>query len=75
MSTTANIANTIYILFLPITRLVSMCKTILGAKVQNIYDLTKSNRQFIVKISKTAQIHYGHPIGKYLDGNQVVSKW
>ena len=52
-----------------------MCKTILGAMVQNIYDLTKSNRQFIVKISKTAQIHYGHPIGKYLDGNQVVSKW
>ena len=52
-----------------------MCKTILGAQVQNIYDLTKSNRQFIVKISKTAQIHYGHPIGKYLDSNQVVSKW
>ena len=52
-----------------------MCKTILCEKVQNIYDLTKSNRQFIVKISKTAQIHYGHPIGKYLDGNQVVSKW
>ncbi len=52
-----------------------MCKTILGAKVQNIYDLTKSNRRFIVKISKTALIHYGHPKGKHLDGNRVVSKW
>ncbi len=52
-----------------------MCKTILGTKVQNIYDLTKSNRQFIVKISKTALKHYGHPIGKHLDDNQVVSKW
>ena len=52
-----------------------MCKTILGAKVQNIYDLTKYRVQFVVKISKTTQIHYGHPTGKYLDGNGVVSKW